>query len=197
MVVLAPTASFEETVHLFWNGSLPSRNELDGLERELAERRELPEVTHEVLRAAADAAADPMDALRTAASTLSLLPGAGNNEEDARRLVAAFPTIVAAYARLRAGEQPIAPDPSLLVVQTSRAEEIVAAVRRLTPKDREIVMLYAWEDLPRETIAQMMGMTRSALDQRIHRANQRLARMLEPQAEPIPSPPIAQEGGGS
>ena len=68
---------------------------------------------------------------------------------------------------------------------------------REIPKDREIVMLYAWEDLPRETIAQMMGMTRSALDQRIHRANQRLARMLEPQAEPIPSPPIAQEGGGS
>jgi RNA polymerase sigma factor (sigma-70 family) len=100
-------------------------------------------------------------------------------------------------ARLAALGVSVAPDPSLLVVQTSRAEEIVAAVRRLAPKDREIVMLYAWEDLPRETIAQMMGMTRSALDQRIHRANQRLARMLEPQAESIPSPPIAQEGGGS
>ena len=54
-----------------------------------------------------------MDTLRTAASTLSLLPGAGNAEEDAKRLVAAFPTIVAAYSRLRSGEQPIAPDPSL------------------------------------------------------------------------------------
>ena len=111
--VLAPTASFEETVHLFWEGSLPSRDELDRFERELAERRELPAATHDVLRAAAQAEADPMDTLRTAASTLSLLPGAGNNEEDAKRLVAAFPTIVAAYARLRAGEQPIAPDPSL------------------------------------------------------------------------------------
>ncbi|HEX2466182.1 MAG TPA: citrate synthase/methylcitrate synthase [Thermoanaerobaculia bacterium] len=111
--VLAPTATFEETVHLFWEGSLPSRDQLDRLERELADRRELPAATHDLLRAAARAGADPMDTLRTAASTLSLLPGAGNAEEDAKRLVAAFPTIVAAHWRLRSGEQPIAPDPSL------------------------------------------------------------------------------------
>jgi RNA polymerase sigma-70 factor (ECF subfamily) len=91
----------------------------------------------------------------------------------------------------------VVPDPSLLVVQSARAQEILAAVRRLKPKDREIVMLYAWEDLSRETIARMMGMTRSALDQRIHRANKRLAQILEPGPELIPSPPIAQEGGGS
>jgi hypothetical protein len=35
----------------------------------------------------------------------------------------------------------VAPDPSLLVVQSSRAQEIVAAVRKLKHKDREIVML--------------------------------------------------------
>jgi RNA polymerase sigma-70 factor (ECF subfamily) len=99
-------------------------------------------------------------------------------------------------ARLAALGLPVAPDPSLLVVQNARAQEIVAAVRRLKPKDREIVMLYAWEDLSRETIARMMGMTRSALDQRIHRANQRLARILEPGQDKVPSPPIAQEGGG-
>jgi RNA polymerase sigma-70 factor (ECF subfamily) len=99
-------------------------------------------------------------------------------------------------ARLAALGVGVAPDPSLLVVQSTRAQEIVAAVRKLKPKDREIVMLYAWEDLSRETIAGMMGMTRSALDQRIHRANQRLARMLEPEQDKIPSPPIAQEGGG-
>jgi DNA-directed RNA polymerase specialized sigma24 family protein len=58
-------------------------------------------------------------------------------------------------------------------------------------------MLYAWEDLSRETIAEVMGMTRSAIDQRIHRANQRLARMLEPTMTAASSPPIAQEGGGT
>lgn len=77
------------------------------------------------------------------------------------------------------GVSPV-PDPSSVVVQNSQHRDVIAAVRRLKPKDREIVMLYAWEDLPRGTIAEMMGMTRSAIDQRIHRANQRLAQILEP-----------------
>jgi citrate synthase len=111
--LLAPTAGFEETVHLFWEGSLPSRGDLDLLQRELAARRELPAATHDLLRAAARAEAEPMDALRMAAATLSLEPGSGVPREDALRLVAAFPTIVAAHWRMRSGEQPIAPDPAL------------------------------------------------------------------------------------
>jgi DNA-directed RNA polymerase specialized sigma24 family protein len=74
---------------------------------------------------------------------------------------------------------------------------VAAAVNRLKPKDREIVMLYTWEDLPREVIAGMMGMTKPAIDQRIHRSYQRLARILEPSIETnaIKSPPIAEKGG--
>ena len=85
-------------------------------------------------------------------------------------------------------------DPAFLVVQGSDDAAVAAAVRSLSGKDREIVMLYAWEDLPREDIAQIMGMTRSAVDQRIHRSYQRLARALEPLIKPIPSPPVAEEG---
>jgi DNA-directed RNA polymerase specialized sigma24 family protein len=55
-------------------------------------------------------------------------------------------------------------------------------------------MLYAWEDLPREDIAEIMGMTKTAVDQRIHRAYKKLARVLEPLTDPIPSPPVAEEG---
>ncbi|MGH8926164.1 MAG: RNA polymerase sigma factor [Acidimicrobiia bacterium] len=88
-------------------------------------------------------------------------------------------------------------DPSVLVYQSSRDQEVIAAVNRLKAKDREIVKLYAWEDLPRDTIAEMMGMTRVAVDQRIHRSYQKLARMLEPTLEnrAIKSPPIADKGG--
>jgi len=51
-----------------------------------------------------------MDALRMAAGTLSLAPGAGADpQEDAVLLVAAFPTLVAAYQRLLRGEEPLAP----------------------------------------------------------------------------------------
>jgi RNA polymerase sigma-70 factor (ECF subfamily) len=85
-------------------------------------------------------------------------------------------------------------DPAYLVVQGSDDAEVTAAVRNLNRKDREIVMLYAWEDLPREDIAEIMGMTKTAVDQRIHRAYKKLARVLEPLTDPIPSPPVAEEG---
>jgi RNA polymerase sigma factor (sigma-70 family) len=85
-------------------------------------------------------------------------------------------------------------DPAFLVVQGSEDADVAAAVRNLGAKDREIVMLYAWEDLPRDDIAEIMGMTRSAVDQRIHRSYQRLGRALEPLIRPIPSPPVAEEG---
>jgi RNA polymerase sigma-70 factor, ECF subfamily len=91
------------------------------------------------------------------------------------------------------------PDPALLVVSKSRDAEVVQAVRRLRPKDREIVMLYTWEDLPRETIARMMGMTRAAVDQRIHRSYGRLARALNhtmTNNNAVQSPLVAEEGGG-
>jgi RNA polymerase sigma-70 factor, ECF subfamily len=88
-------------------------------------------------------------------------------------------------------------EPSVVLLQKATDRQVVAAVRRLKPVDREIVMLYAWEDLPREVIADMMQMSRAAIDQRIHRAYERLARVLEPALETraVNTPPIAREGG--
>ena len=99
-------------------------------------------------------------------------------------------------AKLGALGVSVAPDPEVLVVQNARDQEVVAAVRKLKPKDREIVMLYAWEDLPRETIAELVGMTRAGVDQRLHRANKRLALILKAGAETaaVSTPPIAQNG---
>lgn len=91
------------------------------------------------------------------------------------------------------------PDPSVLVTRRAEDLEVEAAVRRLKAKDREIVMLYTWENLPRETIAEMMGMTKAAVDQRIHRAYKRLSRSLAHLVDnqAIQSPLIAKEGGGT
>jgi citrate synthase len=142
---LAMNATFEETAHLLWYGALPDESQLAAFREDLARRRELPPVAYEVLRAAAAANADSMDALRMAAGTVSLRstdksvcatsslvlgPNTGNPErkqdqcgtdtpvcaaddDDARNLLAAFPTIVAAYWRLRNDCQPIAPHPDL------------------------------------------------------------------------------------
>jgi DNA-directed RNA polymerase specialized sigma24 family protein len=38
-------------------------------------------------------------------------------------------------------------DPAALIVQSSEDQRVTSAVRTLSPRAREIVMLYAWEDL--------------------------------------------------
>lgn len=110
---LASKATFEETVFLLWNGDLPNAEQLTTFRQELAARRFLPEATLNLLRAMAAERVPVMDALRMAASTLSLrAPGERNLDEscrDAQVLVARFPTIVAAHWRLLRGEEPILP----------------------------------------------------------------------------------------
>src|SRR5262245_33633439 len=64
-------------------------------------------------------------------------------------------------------------DPGALDAHGDRSQQVAAAIGKLKPTDREIVMLYAWEELPRTVIAEMLGMTKSAVDQRIHRSYQR------------------------
>ena len=88
-------------------------------------------------------------------------------------------------------------DPCVLYLQSEQDLRVVAAVRRLAPNDREILMLEAWEDLPRDEIGEIMGLTRAAVDQRIHRSHQRLARVLRSAVETRASisPPRAEEGG--
>jgi len=85
------------------------------------------------------------------------------------------------------------PDPCSVLVQTDQDRRVLAAVRRLKPRDREIVMLHAWEQLPHEVIAQMLGMTKAAVDQRIHRSYERLARTLGVTDAPNTTPPLEME----
>ena len=107
---LAGRATFEETLYLLWNDALPDAGQLARLKGDLAVRRALPEATTDLLGAAAGRV-PAMDALRMAAGTLGLPDG--DDRDDALRVVAAFPTIVAAYRRLSRGEDPVEPDPEL------------------------------------------------------------------------------------
>jgi len=112
---LAGRIAFEEAAHLLWTGRLPTPAEAEALSREMAALRSLPESTMAVVREAAKRGAPPIDALRTACSTLSLdLGNMSDISHDfdvsaAKMLVARFPTIVAAHMRMAAGKQPIAP----------------------------------------------------------------------------------------
>ena len=107
---LAPNASFEETLFLLYEDRLPDAGELEAFEDRLAERRALPAATLDLLRAAAETEQGPMDALRMGAASAGMARGAGENPEaDSLLLVSQFPTIVAAYWRLRNGEEPVQP----------------------------------------------------------------------------------------
>jgi citrate synthase len=89
---------FEDVVTLLWKAA----GAPDGARVAAAA---LPRATLELLADAAERRLDPMDALRMAAGTLT----ASSDSAAARTLVGAFPTIVASYARLLRGEQPLAP----------------------------------------------------------------------------------------
>jgi len=102
---LAARATFEETTWLLWHGDLPGVEELDRFRAALAIQRELPQPIVALLGECARAGVGSMDALRIAAGALSLAPSG----DDPSAIVARFPTIVAAYARLLRGEQPIPP----------------------------------------------------------------------------------------
>ena len=100
---LAARATFEEATWLLWHGDLPSARELEGFRTELAARRALPPATTSLLRECARAGVDSMDALRIGAGTISMA------SDDARAIVAQFPTIIAAFRRLCRGDAPIDP----------------------------------------------------------------------------------------
>jgi citrate synthase len=108
---LAQRASFEEVVYLLWHDRLPNQTELQTFAAELAALRPLPSATLSLLENIAAENVSPMDALRMAASTLSL--GLADEGQAALALVARMPTVVATYWRLRHGRSPLDPNPEL------------------------------------------------------------------------------------
>jgi citrate synthase len=113
---LARNTTFEEVTYLLWNGKLPDAGELETLKRELDAEADIPAELVELLRSF-PRHADAMAALRTAISFLALLDPEANDNGDAAnrrkamRMTAKMPTIVAAFDRVRKGEEPIAPRP--------------------------------------------------------------------------------------
>jgi citrate synthase len=117
---LVENLSFEETAYLLWSNKLPNRSELSRLKSDLGANATLPGHTLAILRAL-PASTEPMDALRTAVSSLSSTdPDLNSNDPAANlrkaiRLTAQFPTIVAAFHRLRNNQKLIEPDPGVSI----------------------------------------------------------------------------------
>ena len=118
---LATGASYEEVLYLLWNGTLPTRDELAEFSDAMADEFTVDKRVLDGMGVLADAGEQPMAALRTGVSMLS----ATDPEADARprdeaaarrkgqRILAQIPTLLAAYDRLRRGQEPVEPDESL------------------------------------------------------------------------------------
>lgn len=103
------------------------------------------------------------------------------------------------------------PDPEEIVLGRDEHEMVRQAVARLSPTDREVLLLSAWEGLTHAQIADALGRSRAAIEKRFVRAKIRLADEYESLArdgargalaEPATpgatqSPARAPKGGGS
>jgi citrate synthase len=111
---LARNTDFEEVTFLLWNYRLPNRQELEELNSQLAAERKLhPELLDLIRRFPKDA--DPMAVLRTAVSAHAFYDSESEdmsqeaNRRKAIRLTAQIPTMIAAYDRVRNGNEPVEP----------------------------------------------------------------------------------------
>lgn len=111
---LVENSNFEETTYLLWHGELPTAEELERHNTFLEQNRALPDAILEHLKLIPESAA-PMEVLRSGVSLLSAHDSDATSDDPlvrqqvAARLTARMPTIVAAYHRIRQGQEPVAP----------------------------------------------------------------------------------------
>jgi citrate synthase len=112
---LARESTFEETAWLLLKGKLPTQKELADFDDALRQRRKLPYKLIDLLKELPESG-HPMNALQTGVAALgTFYPNARNvsdaatNWESTLRLIAAVPTIVAAFHRVRGRDEPLAP----------------------------------------------------------------------------------------
>ncbi|HEY7031086.1 MAG TPA: citrate synthase/methylcitrate synthase [Thermomicrobiales bacterium] len=120
---LAGKASFEEVAHLLWLGHLPTRSELAALSAKLEANRSLPDAVVATLRLL-PRNAQPLDALRTGLSVFGTVRtdlfdvDEKPTLDEAIAVSARFPSILAAFFRLRQGKEPVAPKPGQNTAQS-------------------------------------------------------------------------------
>ncbi|KXK04153.1 MAG: citrate synthase [Acidobacteria bacterium OLB17] len=119
---LAEHSTFEEVIFLLWNGRLPKADELTELRTKIRANYAVPAEVIELIKAFPKDA-DPMDALRTAVSSLDFYDKDGKGTDRASamnaaiKLTAQIGTIAAAFDRIRNGKDVVAPNPELSIAE--------------------------------------------------------------------------------
>ena len=101
----------------------------------------------------------------------------------ARRVLANRVRKAKRFTRLvdRAAREPAQPDPGPepLVVRGAEYEAIAGAMAQLSARDREVLRLAVWDELPHADIGELLGCSPGAVDVRVHRATRRLAKAFD------------------
>ncbi len=111
---LARESSFEETSWLLLKGELPSQKELAEFDQQLRSHRRIKYKIVDLIKCLPETG-HPMDALQASVAAMGMfypsrdVSNAKGNWESVIRLIAKMPTIVAAFHRLRRGDDAIAP----------------------------------------------------------------------------------------
>ncbi len=111
---LAENATYEEVAHLLLFEHLPGDDELKAFDAALVEARAIPDAVIKIMQNC-PTDSHPMDILQAATSLLASYDpelAARDRETSLRkatRLIAKFPTIMAAWHRIRSGQAPVAP----------------------------------------------------------------------------------------
>jgi citrate synthase len=111
---LARESTFEETAWLLLKGDLPTQKQLADFDDQLRRRRRLPYKLIDLIKCLPETG-HPMDALQATTAALGLffpshdVSDAARNWEATLRLLASLPSLVAAFHRLRNGDEPVAP----------------------------------------------------------------------------------------
>lgn len=111
---LAEKSHFIETAFLLLFGKLPTRTELTQFSNDLITHRRIKYRITDLIKCLPEHG-HPMDALQAAVAALGMFYPAKNVKDpqiqyiSAVRLVAKLPTIIAAHARMRRGDEPIPP----------------------------------------------------------------------------------------
>ncbi len=159
---LAKNSTFEEVAFLLWKGKLPTRNELSAFQRELSTRRAIPQDVLSMLKSVPKGA-DPMEAIRTAASFEAAHPRKkaetfqDANNRRALELLASLGAMVATFERIRNGKHAVKPERSLghaanfLLLMTGKkpGESMIRAFNTVS-------ILYADHEMNASTFAAMV-----------------------------------------
>src|SRR5437764_1599024 len=111
---LARESCFEETAFLLLKGELPSQRDLAHFDHQLRHRRRLKYKLKDLIKCLPETG-HPMDALQAAVAAMGMfypardITNAQTNWESCVRLIAKMPTAVAAFHRLRHGDEAIDP----------------------------------------------------------------------------------------